>query len=126
MVQMTAPAATEHLTSSPESRLLPYWVSKAAVNRLTHCLALELAPKGVRVNAVNPGVVATNLHRSGDMSEEDYAAFEERGKSTHPLGRIGTAEEVAELIFFLTTERAAWITGVCYPIDGGRSQTCLL
>jgi NAD(P)-dependent dehydrogenase (short-subunit alcohol dehydrogenase family) len=96
------------------------------VDQLTRCVTLELVRKGVRVNVVNPGVVATNLHRSGGMSEEDSTAFLERGKPTHPLGRIGTPEEVAELILFLTSERAAWITGVSYPIDGGRSQTCLL
>ena len=55
--------------------ILAYCVSKAAVDQLTHCSALELAPKGIRVNAVNPGVVETKLHKRAGMKEEDYANF---------------------------------------------------
>ncbi|RCK75222.1 MAG: 3-oxoacyl-[acyl-carrier protein] reductase [Ignavibacteriae bacterium] len=105
--------------------VLAYCVSKAGIDQLTHCAALELAPKGVRINSVNPGVVVTNLHKASGMSEETYNAFLEHSKTTHPLGRVGTAEEVAELILFLASEKAAWITGVSYSIDGGRAQTCL-
>jgi NAD(P)-dependent dehydrogenase (short-subunit alcohol dehydrogenase family) len=101
-----------------------YCISKAAVDQFTRCAALELAPKGVRVNAVNPGVVRTNLHRNAGMNEEAYAAFAERSKTTHPLGRIGEAEEIADLILFLASSKAGWITGVTYSIDGGRAQTC--
>ncbi|HEV2762521.1 MAG TPA: glucose 1-dehydrogenase [Pyrinomonadaceae bacterium] len=104
--------------------VLAYCVSKAGVDQLTRCAALELAPKGVRVNAVNPGVVRTQVHLRGGMNEEAYAAFLERSKQTHPLGRVGQPEEVAELICFLASERAAWITGATYSIDGGRAQTC--
>jgi NAD(P)-dependent dehydrogenase (short-subunit alcohol dehydrogenase family) len=104
--------------------VLAYCVSKAGVDQLTRCAALELAPKGVRVNAVNPGVVVTEIHRRGGMAEEAYAAFLEHSKRTHPLGRIGEAREVAELILFLASDRASWITGATYPIDGGRAQTC--
>ena len=104
--------------------VLAYCVSKAAVDQLTRCAALELAPKGVRVNAVNPGVVVTEIHRRGGMAEADYAAFLERSKQTHPIGRVGDAKEVAELILFLASERAAWITGATYSIDCGRAQTC--
>jgi NAD(P)-dependent dehydrogenase (short-subunit alcohol dehydrogenase family) len=104
--------------------VLAYCVSKAGVDQLTRCAALELAPKGIRVNAVNPGVVVTQIHRRGGMAEEKYEAFLEHSKTTHPLGRVGTAEEVAELILFLASDRAAWITGATYSIDGGRAQTC--
>ena len=71
--------------------VLAYCVSKAAIDQLTRCAALELAPKGVRVNAVNPGVVVSNLHRRGGMDEENYAKFLTRSRETHPLGRPGEA-----------------------------------
>ncbi len=58
------------------------------------------------------------------MSEVDYAAFIERSGATHPLGRAGAPREVADLILYLASDRAAWITGVTYSIDGGRAQTC--
>jgi len=105
--------------------VLAYCASKAAVDHLTRCAALELAPKGVRVNAVNPGVVVTELHRRGGMDEKAYAEFLERSKTTHPLGRVGRPEEVAELILFLASPHADWITGDTISIDGGRAQTCL-
>ena len=104
--------------------VLAYCVSKAATDQLTRCSALELAPKGIRVNAVNPGVVVTNLHKRGGMNDEDYTKFLENAKNTHPIGRPGQPEEVADLIYFLASEKAAWITGATYEIDGGRAQTC--
>jgi len=104
--------------------VLAYCVSKAGLDQLTRCAALELAAKGVRVNAVNPGVVVTEIHKRGGMSSEQYNAFLEHSKDTHPLGRVGDAKEVAELIFFLASDRASWITGATYSIDGGRAQTC--
>lgn len=104
--------------------VLSYCVSKAALDQLTRCTALELAPKGIRVNAVNPGVVVTNLHKRGGMEEEAYGKFLENAKNTHPIGRPGNPGEVAELIYYLASDKASWITGVTYAIDGGRSQTC--
>jgi NAD(P)-dependent dehydrogenase (short-subunit alcohol dehydrogenase family) len=104
--------------------ILAYSVSKAALDQFTRCTALELASKGVRVNAVNPGVVVTQLHRSGGMEEEQYQAFLERSTTTHPLGRVGTAEEIADLILFLASSKASWITGLTASIDGGRALTC--
>jgi len=104
--------------------VLAYCVSKAAVDQLTRCAALELAAKGIRVNEVNPGVVVTELHRAGGMNEEAYAAFLEHSKTTHPLGRVGTPEEIADLIYFLSSDQAGWITGATVSIDGGRALTC--
>ncbi len=104
--------------------VLAYCVSKAAVDQLTRCTALELAPKGIRVNAVNPGVVVSNLHRRGGMAEDAYEKFLEHSRETHPIGRPGEPRDVAELIHFLASDRASWITGVTYEVDGGRAQTC--
>lgn len=106
------------------TNVLAYCVSKAGVDQLTRCAALELGPKGVRINALNPGVVVTGLHRAGGMDEETYNKFLEHSKTTHPLGRVGTAEEIAELILFLASDRASWISGISLNIDGGRAQTC--
>lgn len=105
--------------------LLAYCVSKAAVDQLTRCAALDLAPQKVRVNAVNPGVVVTNLHTRGGMDAAKYAAFLEHSKATHPLGRAGNPDEIAELIAFLVSPRSGWITGESIAIDGGRHLTCL-
>jgi NAD(P)-dependent dehydrogenase (short-subunit alcohol dehydrogenase family) len=58
------------------------------------------------------------------MSEEDYLAFLEHSKQTHPLGRVGQPDEIAALVFFLASKQASWITGATYSIDGGRAQTC--
>ncbi len=105
--------------------VLAYCVSKAGVDQMTRCAALEAAPLGVRVNAVNPGVTVTNLHRRGGMNESEYAAFLDRSKETHPLGRPGQPDEVASLILFLASDQAGWMTGETIPIDGGRHLTCL-
>jgi NAD(P)-dependent dehydrogenase (short-subunit alcohol dehydrogenase family) len=104
--------------------VLAYCVSKAAVDQLTRCAALEVAAKGVRINAVNPGVVVSNLHRRGGMNEENYEKFLTRSRETHPLGRPGDAAEIADLIFFLASDAAGWITGETISIDGGRHLTC--
>ena len=104
--------------------IVGYCVSKAGLDQLTRCAALELAPQGVRVNAVNPGVVVTDLHRRAGFTDATYAAFLDRAKETHPLGRPGEPEEIAELIVFLASERAGWITGETISIDGGRHLTC--
>ncbi len=103
----------------PYANLMGYVVSKAGVDAFTRCAALDLAPHGVRVNALNPGVVVTELQTAlGAVA--DYPAFLERSKSTHPLGRVGQPEEIAALVLFLLGDEAAWITGATVPIDGGR------
>jgi NAD(P)-dependent dehydrogenase (short-subunit alcohol dehydrogenase family) len=104
----------------PYGNLLAYCASKAAVDMFTQCVALELAPYRVRVNAVNPGVVVTELHTvSGAVP--DYEAFLEHSKTTHPLGRVGQPEEIAALCGFLCSDEAGWITGGIHSIDGGRA-----
>jgi len=104
----------------PYGNLLAYCASKAAVDMLTQCVALELAPHGVRVNAVNPGVVVTELHTVAG-TVPDYQAFLEHSKQTHPLGRVGQPEEIAALCAFLCSDEAGWITGGIHSIDGGRA-----
>jgi NAD(P)-dependent dehydrogenase (short-subunit alcohol dehydrogenase family) len=135
LIRQAAPGLAErrgsvvNISSVAGTRSFPglaaYCVSKAAVDQLTRCAALDLAPRGVRVNAVNPGVVVTNLHRRGGMDEARYTAFLAHSASTHPLGRPGTPDEVADLIAFLVSPAAAWMTGETIAIDGGRHLTCL-
>ena len=103
----------------PYANLMGYVVSKAGVDAFTRCAALDLAPHGVRVNALNPGVVVTEL-QTATNAVPDYEAFLERSKGTHPLGRVGQPEEIAALVLFLLSDEAAWITGATIPIDGGR------
>ena len=102
-----------------------YCSSKAALDHLTRCAALDWAPHGVRVNCVNPGVTVTNLHRRGGMDETRYAAFLDRAKETHPLGRPGQASEIADAVMFVASDKAAWMTGDTIAVDGGRHLTCL-
>ncbi|XP_025098653.1 uncharacterized protein LOC112566609 isoform X1 [Pomacea canaliculata] len=104
--------------------VLAYNMSKSAVDQFTRCVALELAPKQVRVNGVNPGVTITDLHRRGGMDEEKYQKFLEHCRNTHALGRPGEAEEVARAIAFLASEDASFITGASVPVDGGRHAMC--
>jgi len=106
------------------ANVLSYCVSKAAVDQLTHCVALELAPKGIRVNAVNPGVILTELQKRGGLSDEVYTKFLEHSKTTHALGRVGNPEEVAAMIAFLASDVAAFITAASIPVDGGRHAMC--
>lgn len=134
LMQLALPSLREHggcvvnvssvtgLRSFPG--ILAYCVSKAAVDQLTRCAALELADSGVRVNAVNPGVVQTELHRRAGMDDEQYAAFLEHSRDTHPLGRVGSPDEVAAAILFLASGESGWITGETLSIDGGRHLTC--
>ncbi|XP_004529534.1 uncharacterized protein LOC101450974 [Ceratitis capitata] len=101
-----------------------YCVSKAGLDQFTKCMALDLASKKVRVNSVNPGLIITDIHRRGGMSEEQYATHLEHAKETHALGRVGKPNEVAESIAFLASEAASFITGAILPIDGGRHVMC--
>jgi len=104
--------------------VLAYNISKAALDQFTRCVALELAPKQVRVNCVNPGVTITELQKRGGLNEEAYANFLEKSKQTHALGRPGEAEEVAKAIAFLASDNASFSTGVSLPVDGGRHAMC--
>ncbi|XP_075157183.1 3-oxoacyl-[acyl-carrier-protein] reductase FabG [Haematobia irritans] len=104
---------------------LSYGVSKAALDQFTKCLSLDLASQQVRVNSVNPGVIITEIHkRGGGMSEQDYAEYLERSKSTHAMGRVGNVFEVAETIAFLASNNASFITGALVPVDGGKHVMC--
>ena len=102
-----------------------YCGSKAAIDHIARCAAVDLAPHGVRVNNINPGVTVTPLQQRGGMSDEAYAAFLERSASvTHPLGAatgdLSAPEDIADLALFLASNQARFITGEVICVDGGR------
>ena len=101
--------------------MLSYSVSKSAVDQITRCLAKQLAPEGIRVNAVNPGGVPTNIGR--DFKAKDTPASKDKDEDPdagrHILGRLGTPKDIAEGVGYLASEDAAWVTGTILVIDGG-------
>lgn len=102
-----------------------YGMSKAALDHFTRCLALELAPLGVRVNSVNPAVIETDFQRNMGMNEEEYQKFLEYQRQSHALGRVGTADDVAKSIAFLaSSEMSSFLTGTILAVDGGKAIMC--
>jgi len=93
---------------------LAYSAAKAALPAMTKGLAREFAPLGIRINAVSPGTVDTNYHRS--FSNEQMLAGV---RAATPMGRLGTAEEIADVIVFLCTEQARFIQGQVIEVNGG-------
>lgn len=96
-----------------------YGASKAALNSLTRTAAYELAPKGIRVNAVCPGPVNTPLFGKVGLSQEVIEQFAGAMQQRIPLKRFGASEDIAKLVSFLSSDDASFITGSEYVIDGG-------
>ena len=92
-----------------------YAAAKHGVVGLTHTAALEYSAQGVRVNAVGPGFIRTPMIEALDNDEATHAML----VAAHPMGRLGEAEEVAELVVWLASSRASFVTGAYYPVDGG-------
>jgi NAD(P)-dependent dehydrogenase (short-subunit alcohol dehydrogenase family) len=109
IVNVTSQAAT-----FGGSRITAYAASKAALNAFTLGLAREVAADGIRVNAVSPGVVATEM--ASDMDE----AARRRVAESLPMGRAARPEEVAEVILWLLSDAASYVTGAIVPVAGGR------
>ncbi|XP_072933529.1 uncharacterized oxidoreductase MexAM1_META1p0182-like [Epargyreus clarus] len=107
-------------STKPSTMALAYNISKAALDQFTKCVALELAPDGVRVNAVNPGFVKTNLYNDTGLTEEQVDLFMKNVTSQTPLKKMIEAVEVSALIAYLASDNAKSITGGCFPIDNGR------
>jgi NAD(P)-dependent dehydrogenase (short-subunit alcohol dehydrogenase family) len=100
----------------------PYNVAKAGVVALTRVLALELAPAGIRVNAVSPGFIETPITGAWFASFPDPESERARTAALHPVGRLGRPEDIARAIRFLALEgEASFVTGECLMVDGGRA-----
>jgi NAD(P)-dependent dehydrogenase (short-subunit alcohol dehydrogenase family) len=106
---------------SPLRHRTAYCASKAGLNMLAKTLAMELAPDGIRVNALCPGAVETGLFRSGFNGIADQDAALAEVKARYALKRVAEPEEIARAILFLLSEDASYVTGIAMAVDGGRT-----
>lgn len=102
-----------------------YAAAKGGVVAMGRSLAQELGPRGIRVNTISPGFVRTPLHERWLAAQPDPAAADARVVGYHPVGRLGTPEDIGALATFLASEQAGFITGANVPIDGGLSTRLL-
>lgn len=99
----------------PKPHYVPYATSKAGIEMMTKTMALELAQDNIRVNVVAPGAIATDMN---EKLEDDKAELS-TVLSRIPLGRIGRPEEIADMVEFLASEKAGYVTGSTFFVDGG-------
>ncbi|CAG2181485.1 unnamed protein product [Oppiella nova] len=96
-----------------------YSMSKSALDMFTKCLALELGPKGIRVNVVNPSGVRTDFSQAMGVDKDSVNSLLEVTGSSYPLGRIGEPIDIANAVLFLASDECSFVTAINFVADGG-------
>jgi len=103
---------------------LAYGASKGAIGQMAKSLAIDLGPRNIRVNAICPGTTRTPLaesafNRAAEAMNRDVEELWEMETARYPLGRVGAPDDIADVVYFLASDDARWVTGALYAVDGG-------
>jgi NAD(P)-dependent dehydrogenase (short-subunit alcohol dehydrogenase family) len=99
-------------------RVIAYTASKSAIEGITRTMAVDLSPKGIRVNCIAPGFITTNMTNTAMNNDPDRKA---KVLSRTPMGTFGEPSDIADAVYFLASDEAKYIMGIVMPVDGGNS-----